>query len=105
MENWDDLRILRAVVKGGSITSGAELLGVDQSTISRRLQAFERRLGKSLFHETKKRNQCAVGSPFAVGVFNVLREISEDKPSNISAGHDGAGAGNRYRDIRDEHAE
>ncbi len=57
MENWDDLRILHAVVRGGSITSGAELLGVDQSTISRRLQAFEKRLGRTLFHDTKKRNQ------------------------------------------------
>jgi len=38
------------------MTGGAALLGVDQSTISRRLQAFEKRMGRALFHDTKKRN-------------------------------------------------
>lgn len=56
MKNWDDLRILLAVVKGGSITAGAELLGIDQSTVSRRLRTFESGLGRNLFHDTKKRN-------------------------------------------------
>lgn len=56
MEHWDDLRILLAVTKGGSITGGAVLLGVDQSTVSRRLQAFEARLDRRLFHDTKKRS-------------------------------------------------
>lgn len=57
MDNWDDLRILLAVVNGGSITSGARQLGVDQSTVSRRLQAFENRLDRRFFLDTKKRNQ------------------------------------------------
>lgn len=56
MNNWDDLRILLAVVRGGSITAGALLLGVDQSTVSRRLLAFEKKLGRGLFLETKTRN-------------------------------------------------
>jgi len=55
MEHWDDLRLLLAVVRGGSVTGGAHLMGVDQSTVSRRLQAFEARLGRTLFRDTKKR--------------------------------------------------
>jgi DNA-binding transcriptional LysR family regulator len=55
LEHWDDLRILLAVVRGGSITGGAHLLSLDQSTVSRRLQAFEARLDRRLFHDAKKR--------------------------------------------------
>jgi|GEM_PF-6506826 DNA-binding transcriptional LysR family regulator len=55
MNHWDDLRVLLAVVRGGSITGGAQLLNIDQSTVSRRLQAFEARLDRRLFHDAKKR--------------------------------------------------
>lgn len=44
----DDLRYLVAVVDAGRVTSAAETLGVDHSTVSRRLQALERSLGVRL---------------------------------------------------------
>lgn len=56
MKHWDDLRILLAVARAGSITTGAKNLNLDQSTVSRRLQAFEERIGQSLFQGTNKRN-------------------------------------------------
>ncbi|MGO1120569.1 LysR family transcriptional regulator [Rhodovibrionaceae bacterium A322] len=49
MENWDDMRIFLAVARAGSGAGGARHLGLDQSTVSRRLKAFERRLGSRLF--------------------------------------------------------
>lgn len=48
-DNWDDLRIFLAVARAGSITGGARRLGVQHSTVSRRLRALEERLGASLF--------------------------------------------------------
>jgi len=49
MDNWDDIRIFLAVARGGSGAAGARQLGMDQSTISRRINAFEDRLGTRLF--------------------------------------------------------
>lgn len=80
MDHWDDLRILLAVVRGGSITGGAQLLKLDQSTVSRRLQAFEARLGRSLFHDTKKRSQLTT---FGEACVESARRI-EDEAANLS---------------------
>lgn len=47
--NWDHLQTLLAVAREGSVSRGANALGVDQSTVSRRLQAFETQNGQTLF--------------------------------------------------------
>jgi DNA-binding transcriptional LysR family regulator len=43
--NWNDLRHFLAVAREGSSGAGAKVLGVNQSTVQRRLQALEKRLG------------------------------------------------------------
>ncbi|WP_404362809.1 LysR family transcriptional regulator [Marinobacter sp.] len=45
---WDDLRIFLAVAREGSISGGAKRLGVQHSTVSRRLLVLEKRLGTRL---------------------------------------------------------
>ena len=47
--NWDDLRILLAVHRNPSIAKAAKQLGVNQTTVTRRMQNFERAQGKKLF--------------------------------------------------------
>lgn len=47
--NWDDLRFFLAIARAGSLTAAARQLKVNQSTVSRRLAAMERRLGARLF--------------------------------------------------------
>ncbi|MEM7158509.1 MAG: LysR family transcriptional regulator [Myxococcota bacterium] len=49
MENWDDLRLFLATARAGSSRGGAEELGVNQSTISRRISGLEKRLAVRLF--------------------------------------------------------
>lgn len=49
MLNWNDLRIFLALTRTGSIRTAADVLGVNNSTVSRRLRAFEQRLGVRLF--------------------------------------------------------
>jgi len=51
--NWDDLKVLLAVGRAGSLTGAAQLLGIDQSTASRRLAALEADLGCILFVRAK----------------------------------------------------
>ncbi|MBL8603372.1 MAG: LysR family transcriptional regulator [Myxococcales bacterium] len=45
MQNWDQLRILLAVSRAGSVSGGARALGVDKATVSRHLSALEESLG------------------------------------------------------------
>jgi DNA-binding transcriptional LysR family regulator len=46
--DWDDLRHLLAVARHGSTLAAGRALGVDQSTVQRRLAELERRIGQSL---------------------------------------------------------
>lgn len=48
-ENWDDLRIFLAVARAGSLSGAARSLGVNHSTVFRRIGAFERALDVRLF--------------------------------------------------------
>lgn len=46
--DWDDLKHLLAVARHGSTLAAGRALGVDQSTVQRRLAELERRIGQSL---------------------------------------------------------
>ncbi|PTL81652.1 LysR family transcriptional regulator [Vitiosangium sp. GDMCC 1.1324] len=47
--DWDDLRIVLAVARHGSLSAAARALGTTQPTVSRRLDGFEHRIGVKLF--------------------------------------------------------
>jgi len=49
MNDWDDLRYFLATAREGSLTRAAQMLGVNHSTVSRRISAFEDKLGARLF--------------------------------------------------------
>jgi len=46
--DWDDLRLFLAVARTGSISGAARQLGVQHSTVSRRMRQFEEKLGSRL---------------------------------------------------------
>ncbi len=46
---WDDLRYVLAVASAGSLAGAARSLGVNHTTVLRRIDAFEKRLGLRLF--------------------------------------------------------
>ena len=46
--DWNDLKVLLALSRGGSVAAAARAMGVDQSTVSRRLASLEEALGCSL---------------------------------------------------------
>jgi DNA-binding transcriptional LysR family regulator len=46
---WDDLRYVLAVANAGSLAGAARSLGVNHTTVLRRVSAFEKRLGVRLF--------------------------------------------------------
>lgn len=49
MNDWDDLRFFLAVARKGSVRGAAAQLGVNHSTVSRRIDAFEKKLSARLF--------------------------------------------------------
>lgn len=51
---WDDLRVLLAVLRDGSFTAAAKSLGIEQSTVSRRVAVMESALGVTLFERTRR---------------------------------------------------
>jgi DNA-binding transcriptional LysR family regulator len=52
MLDWDDLRFFLAVAHCGTVSSAARSLQVTQPTVSRRIAAFEERLGAQLFERS-----------------------------------------------------
>ncbi|MDD3016971.1 MAG: LysR family transcriptional regulator [Comamonas sp.] len=47
--DWDHLRFFAAVAHAGSLAGAARLLGVEHTTVARRLQALEKIMGQALF--------------------------------------------------------
>lgn len=50
--DWDNIRYFLAVVHAGSVSRASEQLGVNQTTVSRRISAMETHLGKKLFERS-----------------------------------------------------
>lgn len=51
---WDDIKIFNACMSAGSLSAAAQELEVQQSTVSRRIQALEEALGGTLFVRTSE---------------------------------------------------
>src|SRR5690606_19697913 len=49
LANWDDLRLFLAVARAGTLSGAARALGVNHSTVFRRVGAFEEALEVRLF--------------------------------------------------------
>ncbi len=49
MQDWNDLRLVLALVRAGSLTGAAKALGINHSTAFRRLAALEADMGVRLF--------------------------------------------------------
>jgi DNA-binding transcriptional LysR family regulator len=53
--NWDDLRFLVAVAREETVAAASHRLGVDQTTVARRLRTLEESLGAVLFERSDGR--------------------------------------------------
>jgi DNA-binding transcriptional LysR family regulator len=85
--NWDDLRLFLEVARSTRLVEAARRLGIDHSTLSRRLRRFEATLGTQLL---ERNNQGCVLTPhgyrlleYAESIENTLHLATEQL-----AGHD-----------------
>src|SRR2546423_13338425 len=51
MIEWDDVRYFLAVARGGSVRAASERLGVNHTTVLRRIAQLEERLGAQVFEK------------------------------------------------------
>ncbi len=72
--NWDDYKFFTAVAEAGSVRAAARHLGVHASTVSRRLEQFEIRLGTALFQRTQRRLTLTADG---AAVVSQAREVAE----------------------------
>tara|TARA_R110002124_G_scaffold149641_1_gene315790 strand:+ start:3190 stop:3444 length:255 start_codon:yes stop_codon:yes gene_type:complete len=50
---WDDLRVLLALARAQSLAGASDLLGLDATTMSRRIKAMEPRAGWALINRDR----------------------------------------------------
>lgn len=74
--NWDDMKFFLAVARCGSISGGAKQLGVQHSTVSRRLRALEEKLGTRLIERKRSGYELTVaGEQIKQSAIRMEREI------------------------------
>lgn len=74
MLNWDDLKFFLAVCRTGSVRAAANQLGVNHTTVSRRINGFEKELGQRLFERSSKGY---VKTKLADDIFNEASYLEE----------------------------
>jgi DNA-binding transcriptional LysR family regulator len=75
IRDWADLRYVLAVADGGSLAAAARALGVDHTTVLRRLAGFERALGARLF---ERRPSGYVPTPAGEALAATARQIRDE---------------------------
>ncbi len=85
--DWNDLRHLLALARGGSFAAAGRALGADATTVGRRLRVLEKRLGTTLF----SRDGGGALSPTSAGEIAVAKaEVIEAEVMALSGALDAA---------------
>jgi DNA-binding transcriptional LysR family regulator len=82
--NWDDLKIIDALGTTGSLSGAARLLGVNHSTIYRRVGALELQLGARLFDRHRTGYQPTPSGEDAIRVAQRMKQDINDLDRRLS---------------------
>ena len=55
MADWEEIRTFLAVARAGTLAAAGRVLGVDYTTVGRRVRALEQELGLTLFERVRDR--------------------------------------------------
>jgi DNA-binding transcriptional LysR family regulator len=86
--NWDDLRIFLEVARQGGVSQAAKHLGLDHSTVSRRVAQLELAMGTKLFERTRSGLQLRAPGRLLLQHAEVIESRALAATASISAGHD-----------------
>lgn len=92
MHNWDDLRYFLRVVETGSYSQAAKQLGVNHSTVSRRIQALEAAHGVRLLERTQSGYQM---TDAGASILEICQQVEQAniRASRVMLGQDARLAG------------
>ena len=86
-----DLEVTLALVRGGTLASAGERLGIDASTVFRSLQRIERGLGRALFERTRSgylatelATELAEHAEHVEAALEAARSAAEAAPAQVS---------------------
>ena len=75
--DWDDLRVFLAISRSKTLSGAARTLGVNQTTVTRRLETLEARLGVRLFDRSP-------GGVSPTGAATDILQVAERVEDNIA---------------------
>lgn len=87
---WSDLKILLALHQGGSVAGASRLLGVDHSTVSRRLVALETAIGTCLIVRNSREFSWTAAGKTMLGAAETIKPIVENATRDVRGQKQGA---------------
>lgn len=82
--DWSDLQFVLAVANRGSLAGAAKALGVNHTTVLRRIQAFEEAHGVRLFDRLPSGYALTVAGDKALGTARSIADLVEELEGRIS---------------------
>jgi DNA-binding transcriptional LysR family regulator len=86
--DWNDLRHVLALARGGSLVAAARILGVEHTTVGRRIAAIERDLGAKLFARTPEGHRLTPAGERALAAAEAVEGIVHGLEAAIAGGDD-----------------
>jgi len=87
MNDWDDIRFFLAVARSGSVSGAAKTLGVNHSTVSRRIQGLENKHGVRLFNRQREGYEMTEAA-WAINEQAIAIEVQNQQISRTLFGQD-----------------
>lgn len=84
MMDWDDVRVFIAVAQTGSASAAAKRLGVNQTTVARRIWALEQALGVQLFERRQNGYNLTEAGETLVGSADAMAESARQFELNAA---------------------
>lgn len=81
--NWEDLRYILAVARGGTVLAAAKSLSVSPTTMSRRLRSLEEDLGTNLFDKFKHGAVLSEAGEKVVAVAEQVEHVTDQLDAEI----------------------
>lgn len=85
-DNWDDLRYVLEVAEAGSVSAAARRLGVNASTVVRRIGAAETRFGTRIFERTAAGYVVPPGGLAVIAALREARDAIDGVTRQLDAG-------------------
>jgi DNA-binding transcriptional LysR family regulator len=82
--DWNDLKLVLALHRSGSMTRASRALGISQSSVSRRLAGLERALGARLFERTAGGIITATSTNALVARAEVIEQMAQELTREVA---------------------